>query len=174
MTSGAALLAAVLWARPAAAARPPRVVEQRGGCPDLCCAYGSWRARRAVRLYDRPNGRKVAAVVKEGETVTAGDSELFVRPRKVKVTYSDLFGDSPMPKGSTLYLVRPLVDGSWRVWYKGVFVDGVRPIWDASESAKVKSAWWVQVQTGDGARGWTKDGAAAFDGSRLTSCGASN
>ena len=167
-------LAALLLglALPALAEGPPRLVAVQGGCPDQCCTYGAWRATRSVKLFAEAGSSRAVGVVKEDDAVEAREGVLLIRPRKVKVVMQSLY-DSTMPRGEALYLINRLVDGSWRVWYKGAFVDGVREIWDPVESGKVKGAWWVRVQAGDGVSGWTKD-AASFEGSRQTNCQAGN
>jgi hypothetical protein len=138
----------------------PRVYVSMGACPFECCRYGKWVANRRVVLLDHPGGRPVAKVA-AGEQVLAITGEVITRPVRFQVRRDGPYDDG-VPAGSAVYLLHPLGEGFWLVWYKGKPIS-IDPAYDGPE---VAYQWWARVRIRSGRIGWVRMSSTdlAFNG----------
>ena len=136
--------------------RPPTPYIDKGACPFEGCIYREWIALKAIRLLDRPNGKRVVGMIHQGEHVIGLTGEVHCMPVLVHA-----LEDVPDPqnlrhivvrKGEAFYLLHRLGEGYWLGWYKGKLID----VDEFSNPGKVPQAvWWVKVKTPSGLAGWT-------------------
>lgn len=145
---------------------PPRVYIDRGACPFECCTYRAWTVDADTELYDRPGGARLGVVLKRGERVSGLTGEVRVRPQLVNV----LEDHQPFAKGDVFYLLTPIGEGFFRIWYRGkvskVEVHAFPPegprfcptreCW-AKPEGDYRYKWWVRVRSESGTDGWSDE-----------------
>jgi hypothetical protein len=127
---------------------PPKVYVSKGACPFECCTYQDWTARRPLSLLDRPGGRSIARIA-DGEQVLALTGEIHAKPLRFRVRRSGPHDDG-VPAGSVVYLLHPVGEGFWLVWFKGKAVR-IDPDYGGPVSSY---RWWAKVKTRSGQIGW--------------------
>src|SRR2546421_691658 len=65
----------------------PKARVLKGACPFEGCQFGKWKAKSAIKLYDKPFGQSVVATLRQGEQVEAVTGEEHVNPVKIEVIY---------------------------------------------------------------------------------------
>jgi hypothetical protein len=103
-----------------------------------------------VTLLDHPGGHPVANV-QEGEQVLAITGEVITHPIRFKVRRDGPYDDG-VPAGSIVYLLHPVGEGFWLVWYKGKIIS-VDPAYDGPA---VAYHWWAEIKTHSGRIGWIR------------------
>ncbi len=142
---------------------PPQLYISKGACPFECCTYQLWIANRVVALVDHPGG-KVIAQVRKGDKVQAITGEVETHQLRFKIKRKGLDFDKvtePVPVGSTVYLLHPVGEGFWLVWFNGKVIQmdpeyvGPGPQYQ----------WWAKVKVKSGRIGWVRMNAndLAFD-----------
>lgn len=127
---------------------PPKVYVSKGACPFECCTYQDWTARRPLRLLDQPGGRSIARIA-DGEQVLAITGEVHTKPLRFRITRNGSYDDG-VPSGSVVYLLHPVGEGFWLVWFKGKAVR-IDPGYGGPVSSY---KWWAKVKTRSGQIGW--------------------
>ena len=130
--------------------RPPLVFVSEGACPFECCTYREWVANRDMQMHDKPQGR-VSASLKQGERVHATTGVVITHPLAFRVVTSE----AGIPAGATAYLLHPVGEGYWRVWYKGNVAEIEV---DEFPHGTPDYQWWAQVKTSSGQTGWVRMG----------------
>jgi hypothetical protein len=132
------------------ATSPPKLYVSKGACPFECCTYQTWIANRTVTLLDHPGGRSIAQVRKH-EKVLAITGEVQTHPLRYKVKPTGQNRNvGSVPAGLTVYLLHPVGEGFWLVWFRGKVIQmdpqpiGPRPSYQ----------WWAKVKTQSGQIGW--------------------
>lgn len=160
-------------ARLAVESRPPENYVAKPACPFECCHFGSWSVREDTTLYDRPEGARAVGRALQGERVEALTGEVHLRPLPVRVRYSSPYGFTA-EEGSIVFLLDYLGEGHGRAWVKGKVVEtDIVSVYghcafpgpgcwgefvDPEDAGRRRyGVWWVQIQTGDGLVGWTKE-----------------
>jgi len=133
--------------------RPPAVFVSKNACPFECCTYREWVASRDVPLHDRPRGR-VIGLIKKGEHVRAVTGEVITHPEPFRVTKKE----NGIPAGATAYLLHPIGEGYWLVWYRSKVVSIEADFYVRGE---FKYDWWARVETASGRSGWVQMGSPA-------------
>lgn len=181
------LLAAVLACsesgdRPAV----PYVLENV--CPFECCTYGTWTARERIPVYERPadGDGEMDAHLEKGQSFEATRGQVITReagrvsvhkPDTLIKMYDDSAGEyrswedrlvTPVPPGDTIFVLSPLGEGIWTVWYEGETYRengmswrfGRRPETRSRDEVratfekKPTTEWWVRVRTDEIGTGW--------------------
>jgi hypothetical protein len=140
---------------------PPKLYVSKGACPFECCAYQTWIANRTVALMDHPGGRSIAQVRKR-EEVLAITGEVRTHPLRFAIEKKSLVGaGESVPAGSTVYLLHPVGEGFWLVWFRGKVVQ-MDPEY-AGPGPQYQ--WWAKVKNQTGQIGWVRMNASdlAFD-----------
>jgi hypothetical protein len=143
------------------AAEPPKLYVSEGACPFECCTYQDWIAKRTVTLLDRPGGSAIVQV-RKGEKVQAITGEVRTHPLRYQIQQTE---DNPqvgtIAAGSTVYLLHPIGEGFWLVWYRGKIV----PIDPQYVGPDPSYQWWAKVKSQSGRIGWVqmKANDLAFD-----------
>jgi len=146
--------------------KPPSVYIAKGACPFEGCVYRDWIARRALTVYDRPNGAGIVDKVRKGERVHAITGEVHCRPVRVVARRDHPEPGSYEPtsprirKGQVYYLLHHLGEGTWQVWFRGAVtvVEGLEP-----NVQPPRTTWWAKVKTPRGKTGWVI-ATSSFDG----------
>jgi len=128
---------------------PPSVYVSKGACPFECCRYGKWVATRRLVLLDHPGGHPVANF-SEGEQVLAITGEVITHPVRFKRSGDYPYHDE-VPAGSAVYLLHPLGEGYWLVWYRGKIISI-----EAYDAPNVPYQWWAKIKRHSGRIGWIR------------------
>ena len=158
-----ALLAAVTVP---SGAPPPGTFVSKDTCPYECCAFGAWTANRVVALLDRPGGKRIATL-RKGEPVTALTGEVHTTPTPFAMEHDD--PPSGIVKGTVVYLLHPIGEGTWRVWYQGKVLS-IEEIYH--EDLAPPRVWWVKIRTRSQQVGWTRVSSPALNFDGVDRCGA--
>jgi hypothetical protein len=131
---------------------PPQVYISKGACPFECCTYQRWIANRAIALMDHPGGKSIAQVRKR-EEVLAITGEVQTHPLRFQVKEQGPDKEAQaVPVGSTVYLLNPVGEGFWLVWFQGRIIQmdpqyvGPGPQYQ----------WWAKIKTKSGQNGWVR------------------
>ena len=100
---------------------------------------------------DRPRGTTVVVKIPAGQTVTGVTGWVISKPRRHVATHD--FEDSEIRKGDIYYVLHPIGEGFWAVWFKGKVVQV--ELEDQDGAQQDDSVWWAQIRTRDGKTGWT-------------------
>ncbi|MFZ0592290.1 MAG: hypothetical protein WAM39_17650 [Bryobacteraceae bacterium] len=153
-------------------APPPQLYISKGACPFECCTYQTWIANRTVALVDHPGG-KVIAQVRKGEEVQGITGEVETHPLRFQIKEKGLDFDKrtePVPVGSTVYLLHPVGEGFWLVWFNGKIIQmdpeyvGPGPEYQ----------WWAKVKTKSGHIGWVRMNAKDLSFDNVDRCACAN
>ncbi len=134
---------------------PPALYVDKGACPFEGCVYQEWTAKKAIELYDKPNGVRVVGHLRPGERVTGLTGEVHSAPIRVTAKENILDPEhldrTMIPKGQAFYVLHYLGEGHWLAWYRG----NETTVKNMSEGGPFPQAtWWVQVKTSKGVIGW--------------------
>ena len=152
--------------------RPPPDWIARGACPFECCTYRDWGVVEQTDLYDQPFGSEIVGTLRPGAKVRALTGNVHLRPAALAVIHDH----PPLATGEIVFLLDYLGEGFSRYWRRGeVREDEISPAdfclrpasacWTEfiePEAVRRPPAWWIQIETTDGLRGWT-DEPAHFD-----------
>jgi hypothetical protein len=144
---------------------PPSSYISKNACPFECCKYGKWIARRPLVLLDRPEGRPVAQI-REREQVLAITGEVHTYPLLFKVRRDGPYDDG-VPAGSIVYLLHPVGEGFWLVWFKGKVVQAA----PGYNGEGPRYRWWANVKTQAGQIGWVLMSVADLPFDNVDGCG---
>jgi len=145
------------------AASPPKLYISKGACPFECCSYQKWVANRTVVVVDHPRGRPVAQISKS-ESVLAITGDVYAHP--IPLRLKNNVSDKSIPAGSTVYLLHPVGEGFWRVWFRGKSIEmdpqyaGPGPHYQ----------WWAKVKLQSGRVGWVLLDAHDLSFDHVDSC----
>jgi hypothetical protein len=99
---------------------------------------------------DHPGGAAIAQL-RKGEEVRAITGEVVTHPIRFQITQKGPDSEiEPVPVGSTVYLLHPVGEGFWLVWFRGKTIQmdpqyvGPGPQYQ----------WWAKVTTKSGQIGW--------------------
>jgi len=158
---------------PQKALKPSLPKINENACPFEGCQFGAWTATDGVQLYSTWKGdRNPAVKISKGEPVTALTGiHITFEPDEIQVT-------APIPQyalkpGDTVFGYRNLGEGFFNAWFNGYWVEefdgsgvdgfGCEKKCNAKLLKPGHSEWWVEIQTRDGAVGWTQE-TTKFDG----------
>jgi hypothetical protein len=135
---------------------PPKVYISKGACPIECCTYRNWTAQQTLSLLDQPGGHSIAQIG-NGEQVSAITGEIHTKPLRYQLTEDGPYADrnvpgkrSMIPAGSIVYLLHPVGEGYWLVWFKGKAIE----IDPAYGGPPPPYQWWAKVKRRTGQTGW--------------------
>lgn len=163
------LIANVVFSQQSSA--PPKVYVSKGACPFECCTYRNWTALQPLSLLDQPEGRSIARIG-DGEQVLAITGEVHTKPLRVRLTENGPYADSVpgqrqmIPAGSIVYLLHPVGEGYWLVWFKGKAIE----IDPAYAGPPPSYQWWAKVKTRTGRIGWVLMSAEDLAFSNVNAC----
>jgi hypothetical protein len=146
-------------------APPPGTFVSKDTCPFECCAYGNWTANRNVALLDRPGGKPIATV-RRGETVTALTGEVHSTPVAFPMEHDD--PASGIAQGTVVYLLHPMGEGTWRVWYRGKVLS-IGEIYH--EELAPPQVWWAKIETRSKQIGYARMSTKALSFDHVDRCG---
>ena len=162
-----ALALVALLAAPASAAPALPLVEKEGKIGE-CISYdpkvGLWWTTAATKVYARERDRsKVVATVPAKARLTPVTGNVYttaygkVTLKGALQAYDDDGGETRIPGGTALSVVRYEGEGAWLVVHNGKQVYASLSESVAYPSAQFpapKTEWWVQVRTKQGQTGW--------------------
>jgi hypothetical protein len=129
---------------------PPSLYVSKGACPFECCVYRDWTANRDVPLFDHPDGRPIGQV-REHDVVSARTGEIRTHPLRFRIAQKGPDKEKiPVPVGSIVYLLHPVGEGYWLVWFQGKTIE-MDPTY---EGPGPQYEWWAKVKTRSGQLGW--------------------
>jgi len=143
---------------------PPKVYVSKGACPFECCTYRNWTARLSLSLLDQPGGRFIARIG-DGEQVLAMTGEVHAKPLRFRVTRDGSYDDG-VPTGSIVYLLHPVGEGFWLVWFQGKAVR-INP---GSVGPVFSYQWWAKVKTRSSQIGWVLMSAKDLAFNKVDAC----
>ena len=150
---------------------PPKIYVSKGACPFECCTYRNWTALRSVSLLDQPEGRSIARIG-DGEQVAAITGEVHTKPLRFHLTENGPYADSVpdkrqmIPAGSIVYLLHPVGEGYWLVWFKGKAIK-IDPAYGGPAPSY---QWWAKIKTRTGQIGWVLMSAEHLAFSNVDAC----
>jgi hypothetical protein len=138
--------------QPAPSTAPPQLYISKGACPFECCTYQRWIANRTVALMDHPGGKSIGQVRKR-DKVLAITGEVQTHPLSFQIKEKGPDKEAePVPVGSTVYLLHPVGEGFWLVWFRGRIIQmdpqyvGPGPDYQ----------WWAKIKIKSGQSGWVR------------------
>lgn len=152
-------------------AHPPQTYVDRGACPYECCVYREWVARGLIPVHPAEGDTvTVAYHLAPGERFRAHTGNVHLEPTGIAVFQRDVIystGPGPVRRfqgGDTLYILSPLGEGYYNLWYRGEVVQ-YSGCWEEGSAASaaptdcklVRSPvmrWWVQIESAPGDTGW--------------------
>ena len=150
---------------------PPKVYVSKGACPFECCVYRNWTALRSLSLLDQPEGRSIARIG-DGEQVSALTGEVHAKPLRYQLMENGPYADTVrgprqmIPTGSIVYLLHPVGEGYWLVWFKGKAIE-IDPAYGGPPPSY---QWWAKVKTRTGQIGWVLMSAEDLAFSNVDAC----
>jgi hypothetical protein len=150
---------------------PAKVYVSKGACPFECCVYRNWTALRPLSLLDQPGGRSIARIG-DGEPVLAITGEVHTKPLRFRLTENGPYADTVrgprqmIPAGSIVYLLHPVGEGYWLVWFRGEAI-AIDPAYGGPPPSY---QWWAKVKTRTGQIGWVLMSAEDLAFSNVDSC----
>ena len=151
----------------AQSATPPRLYISKGACPFECCTYRQWIANRTVALIDHPGGKSIGQV-RRLDKVLAITGEVQAHPLRFQIKEKGLDnGVDSAPVGSTVYLLHPVGEGFWLVWFQGRAIE-MDPNY---EGPRPDYQWWAKIKTKSGHSGWVRMDANDLSFDNVDSCG---
>ena len=176
-TRPACLLAALVLAgcgRTATPDGPPIPYDDDGACPFQCCTYREWTVDWDTVLHgDRKDDSPATIRVALNDTVLALTGVVTTTKigratakRQVPVGAKHLV----VPAGGTIYLLRNVGGGDWKIWVNGVIDQQYIPNQGYCSGAQLNSdecalsvteqpeiVWWAKVRNSRGEEGWTRE-----------------
>jgi len=155
-------------------AGPPIPFDEEGACPFQCCTYREWSVDWDTDLRaDRHDDAPVAFHAALNDTVQALTGVVTTTKvgrasasRQVTVGASHIV----VPQGTTIYLLRNVGGGDWKIWVNGAIDQQYIPSQGYCTGDKVSSdecaikvleqseiVWWAKVQGPRGDIGWTRE-----------------
>ena len=153
---------------------PPIPFDENGACPFQCCTYREWTVDWDTDLHtDRKDDAPIAFHASLNDTVTAVTGVVTTTKvgratanRQVTVGAQHL----PVPVGQTIYLLRNIGGGDWKIWVNGVTDQQYIPNQGYCVGDKMTSdecaitvveqpqiVWWAKVRDARGREGWTRE-----------------
>ncbi len=160
-------------ARTAPQAGPRIPYDDDGVCPFSCCTYREWTVDWDTDLRsDRRDDAPAAVHVALGQTVQALTGVVTTTKvgratasRQITIGATHLV----VPAGETIYLLRNVGGGDWKIWFNGVVDQQYIPNQACSGqqqtsdecaiqiSVQPETVWWAKVQGPQGREGWTRE-----------------
>lgn len=133
--------------------------EDWGACPFECCVYREWSVRKeTVVRSDRYDAAPSAFTLKPGEWVTGITGVVITTvPGRAEVRRPATVGGRAAVPGDVVWLLTNQVEGFYKAWFKGEFIDGFNGYHDIVLTTQPVFAWWVKVQDKSGRIGWSKE-----------------
>ena len=124
----------------------------KGACPFECCSYREWIANRDVTVMDKPRGKPIAHL-RKSDRVSALTGEVETHPLRFQIKQRISGKESAsLPRGSTVYLLHPIGEGFWLVWFHGRVME-----MDAEYTGPgPRYEWWARVKFHSGQVGWVR------------------
>jgi len=153
---------------------PPIPFDEAGACPFQCCTYREWSVDYDTDLHtDRKDDAPIAFRASLGDTVTALTGVVTTTrvgrataPRQVTVGMKH----TVVPVGQSIYLLRNIGGGDWKIWVNGVMDEQYIPSQGYCTGDKQSSdecaltvveqpqiVWWAQIRDAQGREGWTRE-----------------
>ncbi|HEX3685433.1 MAG TPA: hypothetical protein VHU83_23060 [Bryobacteraceae bacterium] len=164
-----AVLAAFVFSRAAQSKdnlQPPKLYVSKGACPFECCTYRKWIAKQTLGLLDRPGGAAVARIQK-GEEVLGITGEVWSHPLRFRIERrAPSLPAEPDLVGATVYLLHPIGEGFWLVWYRGKVLET-----DPEYGGSPRYVWWAKVRLRSGRIGWVRMDVPNMPFDNVDACG---
>lgn len=145
---------------------PPVPYISKGACPFECCTYREWIANRDMTVMDKPDGKPIAQLRKH-EHVSAITGEIETHPLRFQIKQKGPDKkDIPVPVGSTVYLLHPVGEGFWLVWFQGKEIQ-MDPQYDGPGP---QYQWWAKIKTHSGQVGWVRMNVNDLPFDQVDSC----
>jgi hypothetical protein len=155
-------------------AGPPVPYDEDGACPFQCCTYRAWTVDWDTDLRgDRQDAAPVAFHVALGDTVQALTGVVTTtKVGRASASRQVTIGGSSLvvPAGETIYLLRNVSGGDWKIWFNGVVDQQYIPSQGYCNGDKKSSdecaitvteqpqiVWWAKVRNSRGQEGWTRE-----------------
>jgi hypothetical protein len=131
---------------------PPDPYISKGACPFECCTYREWIANRDLTVMDKPNGKPMAQLRKH-EHVSANTGEIETHPLRFQIRQKGPDKEAvSIPVGSTVYLLHPVGEGFWLVWFRGKVIE-MDPVYVGPGP---RYQWWARIKIQSGQVGWVR------------------
>ena len=145
---------------------PPSLYVSKGACPFECCMYREWTANRDLELMDHPGGKPIAQIRKH-DIVSARTGEVRTHPLRFRITQKGPDKeDVSIPIGSTVYLLHPVGEGYWLVWYQGKTIQ-MDPQYIGPGPRYQR---WAKVKIHSGQVGWVQMSVTALPFENIDAC----
>jgi TolB-like protein len=146
---------------PAGPGGPPLPYIVKGACPSEGCGgiavSGEGIADESTPVYVTEGDRtRVAFTLQRDEIFTGLGSNVHVRQPTVVIVTQAVEAQTDkaslrLKKGDIVYVLSPLGEGRYSVWYQGTEYRGVSKFWNEKEPS---DEWWVAVRNRRGQSGW--------------------
>jgi len=163
--------------------KPPSSFIDIGNCPGEGCAYGKWKAQKAINLFASKTVKSYnVATLKSGEIVKAltGDvhteAGIFILEKPFECYLQNKVAHSHHP-GERIFVYTYEGEGFYKFWCHGRMASGFSPsiksnfkpgqehLANGHWYKEPKTIWWAKIQTTTGIIGWTPvTKPYAFDG----------
>lgn len=167
-------LAVLGCGRTATQAGPPLPYDEDGACPFQCCTYRTWTVDWDTDLRsDRHDEAPVAFHAALQDTVQALTGVVTTtKAGRASASRQVTIGAKRLvvPAGETIYLLRNVGGGDWKIWFNGVVDQQYIPnqgyctgeTRSSDECAitvaeQPETVWWAKVRSARGQEGWTRE-----------------
>ena len=133
--------------------------EDWGACPFECCTYREWTVRADTPIHaDRSDDAPVVFTAKAGDWVTGLTGVVVTTiPGRAEVRLPTTVGGRAAAPGDVVWLLTNQVEGFYKAWFKGQFIDGFNGYYDIVLTTQPVFTWWVKVRDKSGRVGWTRE-----------------
>jgi len=157
-------------------AGPPIPYDDDGACPFQCCTYREWSVDfewGTDLRSDRHDEAPVAFHAAYNDTVqglTGVVTTTKVGRARASRQITVGANHQVVPAGETIYLLRNVGGGDWKIWFNGVvdrqyipsqgYCTGDRQSSDECAitiTEQPETVWWAKVQNSRGQEGWTRE-----------------
>ena len=170
----AATFALIACGRTTRQAGPPIPYDEDGACPFQCCTYREWSVDWDTDLRsDRHDEAPVVFHAALNDTVQALTGVVTTtKVGRASASRPITIGANHqvVPAGETIYLLRNVGGGDWKIWFNGVvdrqyipsqgYCTGDRQSSDECAitiTEQPEIVWWAKVQNSRGQEGWTRE-----------------
>lgn len=145
---------------------PPDLYVSKGACPFECCVYREWIANRDLAVMDKPDGKPIAQLRKH-DHVSAITGEVQTHPLRFQIRQKGPDKEAvSIPLGSTVYLLHPVGEGFWLVWFRGKVIQ-MDPQYVGPGP---RYQWWARIKIPSGQVGWVRMNVKDLPFDHVDSC----